>query len=294
MLNMDQLAAFVAAAEKGSFSAAARYLGKSQSSVSIGVNNLELDLSVTLFDRSTKYPTLTPQGERLYSQAKVLIRQAERIQSYAQEVVNEVEGELHIAIDPLVPFDVIDSALEKLAQQYPFTQIHIVKCTSQEITELLISEGIHLGLYITHKGVPDNLEFIAIEQVEWVCVCSPDSELADMNEVDNETLISKRQIACASMMQNPLLSATGKISQDIWTASDQDDMIRLVEQGIGWAFLPKQMSSEKLTAGTLIEFSPEFKKTAVHTAVDLIWKANTPIGPVMSFLLDELVQKRNE
>lgn len=291
MLNMDQLAAFVAAAEKGSFSAAARHLGKSQSSVSIGVNNLELDLGVTLFDRSTKYPTLTPQGERLYAQAKVLIRQAERIQSYAQEVVNEVEGELKIAIDPLVPLDVIDSALEKLAQKFPYTQIHILKYNNEQITESLLSEDTHLGLHITHKGVPDNLEFIAIEQVEWVCVCSPDSELADMDEVDNETLISKRQIACESMMSNPLLSATGKISQDIWTASDQDDMIRLVEQGIGWAFLPKQMSIEKLALGTLIEFSPEFKKTRMHTAIDIIWKANAQHGPVMRFLLDELTPK---
>ncbi|SON52640.1 LysR family transcriptional regulator [Vibrio tapetis] len=291
MLNMDQLAAFVAAAEKGSFSAAARHLGKSQSSVSIGVNNLELDLGVTLFDRSTKYPTLTPQGERLYAQAKVLIRQAERIQSYAQEVVNEVEGELKIAIDPLVPFDVIDSTLEKLAQQFPYTQIHIAKYNNEQITSLLLSEEVNLGLHITHKGIPDNLEFIAIEQVEWICVCSPDSELADMDEVDNETLISKRQIACDSMMINPLLSATGKISQDIWTASDQDDMVRLVEQGIGWAFLPKQMSLEKLALGTLIEFNPEFKKTNMHSVIDLIWKANAQQGPVMRFLLNELAPK---
>ena len=52
MSSLDQLQAFVSAADHGSFSAAARQLGKAQSAVSTAVINLEIDTGVDLFDRS--------------------------------------------------------------------------------------------------------------------------------------------------------------------------------------------------------------------------------------------------
>ncbi len=52
--SIAQLDAFVTTVTEGSFSAAARKLGKAQSRVSTAVANLEIDLGVTLFDRSGK------------------------------------------------------------------------------------------------------------------------------------------------------------------------------------------------------------------------------------------------
>ncbi|MGY5453016.1 LysR family transcriptional regulator [Agarivorans sp. MS3-6] len=290
MLNLEQLSAFIAAAEKGSFSAAARHTGKSQSSVSIAVNNLELDLGITLFDRSSKYPSLTHQGERLYEQAKVLMRQAERLQSYAQAAVNEVEDIVKIAIDPIVPLTVIDIALEKMSRKFPHTQVQLLKLSGQHLNDAVLNEEVQLGVHLASKAVPDNLDFVSIAQIEWVCVCSPDSALADMQEVDNETLIAQRQIVCSSMLENAALKNSGKVSQDTWQAFDQDDLVRLVEQGLGWAFLPKQMAVEKQASGTLIEFAPEFQRTAMYYPADLVWKANLKQGPVMRFLIELLPQ----
>lgn len=48
--SIEQLQAFVASAEQGSFSAAARHLGKAQSVVSAAIANLEADLNLSLFD----------------------------------------------------------------------------------------------------------------------------------------------------------------------------------------------------------------------------------------------------
>ena len=64
MINLEQTIAFVTTVEAGSFSAAARKLNKSQSSVSIGVSNLEDELGLSLFDRQTRKPTLTKAGEK--------------------------------------------------------------------------------------------------------------------------------------------------------------------------------------------------------------------------------------
>ena len=61
-VSLDQLRAFIAAVDEGSFSAGARRLHRAQSAVSELVSNLEAQIGVVLFDRSERYPKLTPAG----------------------------------------------------------------------------------------------------------------------------------------------------------------------------------------------------------------------------------------
>ena len=60
MASNEVLQAFVQAATQGSFSAAARRIGRAQSAVSTAVGLLEADLGVELFDRSRRNAVLTP------------------------------------------------------------------------------------------------------------------------------------------------------------------------------------------------------------------------------------------
>ncbi|AOW48278.1 hypothetical protein A4R89_01350 [Acetobacter ascendens] len=61
-VSLEQLEAFVATADAGSFSAAARRLGRAQSAISTHVANLEVDLGLELFLRTGRTPVLTPEG----------------------------------------------------------------------------------------------------------------------------------------------------------------------------------------------------------------------------------------
>src|ERR1700733_8113438 len=61
-VSLDQLRTFIAAVDEGSFSAASRKLLRSQSVISEAVGNLEDQIGVALFDRSGRYPKLTPAG----------------------------------------------------------------------------------------------------------------------------------------------------------------------------------------------------------------------------------------
>ncbi len=68
--TLDQLEAFVTAVNQGSFSAAARKIGKAQSRVSTAITNLEADLGFELFDRSARLPVLTPEGKEMFTEHK--------------------------------------------------------------------------------------------------------------------------------------------------------------------------------------------------------------------------------
>ena len=58
-LTLDQLRVLIAVADEGSFSGAARRLGRVQSAISQAVQTLEATLELALFDRSAKKPVLT-------------------------------------------------------------------------------------------------------------------------------------------------------------------------------------------------------------------------------------------
>ena len=78
-MELEELRIFVALCEEGGFSAAARKLYKSHSSVSRAVSALERELGVTLCIRDSRSFALTAAGERLYDGAKALLREADEL-----------------------------------------------------------------------------------------------------------------------------------------------------------------------------------------------------------------------
>ena len=72
--TLDQLRQFVLTADSGSFSEAARRLGRAQSAVSTAIGLLEADLGVELFDRSRRNAQPTDAGALLLLEARELLR----------------------------------------------------------------------------------------------------------------------------------------------------------------------------------------------------------------------------
>ena len=78
-MELEQLRVFLAAAEAGGFSPAARALYVSHSTVSRTVAALERELGTPLFVRSNRTQTLTEAGRILADEARGLLMQAERV-----------------------------------------------------------------------------------------------------------------------------------------------------------------------------------------------------------------------
>ncbi len=105
-LTLDQMRVLVAVADAGSFSAAARKLGRVQSAISQSIQTLETTLGVSLFDRSGKTPQLTDAGKALVGDSRALIAGAQAIRARAQSMAEDVEPELTLAVE----LDAADSA----------------------------------------------------------------------------------------------------------------------------------------------------------------------------------------
>src|SRR6202035_1190431 len=98
-VSLDQLRAFIAAADEGSFSAAGRRLRRAQSVVSQTLANLEGRLGVKLFDRGARLPMLTEQGRALLADARAVAGNVDLFKARAKSLAGGLEPELGVAVD---------------------------------------------------------------------------------------------------------------------------------------------------------------------------------------------------
>ena len=118
-LTLDQLRILIAVADSGSFSAAARQLGRVQSAVSQSVQSLEATLGVMLFDRGERTPKLSEAGRALLIDAREIVSSAESLRAHAESIVSEVEPELSLAVDAVLPADALRASLKALSHEFP-------------------------------------------------------------------------------------------------------------------------------------------------------------------------------
>ncbi|WP_155487886.1 LysR family transcriptional regulator, partial [Vibrio harveyi] len=112
--------------EEGSFSSAARKLGKSQSTVSTAVQNLESDLGFNLFNRQNSKVWLTEKGKRLFHlSAPVVSRYRELITTAIQMNISE-QIVYRVGIDPLVFNKDVKKTLLDFSEAFPNVDLVVV------------------------------------------------------------------------------------------------------------------------------------------------------------------------
>src|SRR6202167_595262 len=118
-LTLDQMRVLVAVADAGSFSTPARKLDPLQPAISQSIQTLETTLGVTLFDRSGKTPRLTDAGKALVGDSRALIAGAQPIRARAQSIAEDVEPELTLAVDSMLPIPLLMESLKALRLAFP-------------------------------------------------------------------------------------------------------------------------------------------------------------------------------
>jgi DNA-binding transcriptional LysR family regulator len=83
------------------FSAGARRLHRTQSVVSELVSNFEAQLGVVPFDRSERYPKLTPAGVLLVADARSVVANVGLLKARAKGIAGGLESELSAVVDVL-------------------------------------------------------------------------------------------------------------------------------------------------------------------------------------------------
>ncbi|CAJ1882931.1 HTH-type transcriptional regulator MetR [Aeromonas salmonicida] len=235
--SLEQLRVLLAAAQAGSFSAAARQLGKAQSVVSTAIANLEIDLGLELFDRSARYPVLTEAGTRIHQEATILLAQSERLQAIAGELAAGVESRLTLAIDDDSHLPWLGSLLEEFATRYPGVELELLFPLMEDVTELLKSGRAQLGISYQKERPERELASCSLGSVKMPLVVSPDHPLARKTPLRESDLQGARQLMVTGRREGTERHRF-RLSAQVWWVEGDLGILELVKLGLGWASVP--------------------------------------------------------
>src|SRR5580704_13844365 len=124
-VELRQLSHFVAVAEEGSFTRAARRLNYVQSALSVSVQALERELGVRLFDRTTHRVTLTGPGEALLPAARRTLTAGDEIRDLAAALKGVLRGRLRVGLMQSFAFADVPGVLGRFHRQHPDVEIQV-------------------------------------------------------------------------------------------------------------------------------------------------------------------------
>ena len=287
--SLEQLKALLAAAETGSFSAAARKLGKAQSVVSTAISNLEIDLGLELFDRSARYPVLTEAGTRIHQEASILLAQSERLQAIAGELAAGVESRLTLAIDDDSHLPWLGSLLEEFATRYPGVELELLFPLMEDVTELLKSGRAQLGISYQKERPEWELASCSLGSVKMPLVVSPDHPLARKTPLRESDLQGARQLMVTGRREGTERHRF-RLSAQVWWVEGDLGILELVKLGLGWASVPDFLLHRPLARGEVVVLNPDFIALA-ELALELQWYRARPLGQAGRWLKEALLAR---
>jgi DNA-binding transcriptional LysR family regulator len=188
-VELRHLRHFVAVADAGGISAAARALGLTQPALSRQIKALEDDLGVLLLDRGARSFTLTSAAETLLTDARKLL---EFCDAMAARVRSAADGlPLRIGYSPSLAGDFLPFAIECFGQLHPGVRVSLHDASSLEMQQSLLAGKLDLMVSVP-CGTTDAIHWTTLRECGWQIALSPRHRLATHTAVKPADLDGER------------------------------------------------------------------------------------------------------
>jgi DNA-binding transcriptional LysR family regulator len=278
----ESLEAFVQTVASGSFSAAARALGKSQSTISSAIANLEDDLDFTLFDRSGRQPVLTEQGQRALAQVQQILAASQRLDELAVRLSQGVEPRLSMAISDFWQADHHENLLNRFEARYPDIEFECMIAEDADALDLIQAGRVHLGVVRAQPQLPPDLAVARLQVgAQMAIYLHQNHAFSQLDQVSEGQLGELRHLRLNTWVQNHDPLPAGRV----WAAPSYLLLLEMAEQGFGWSILPRWLV-EQFGHQVLKELPvPGWPQ---RIAVDVVWSRRNPPGPAGRWMIDQL------
>ncbi|SMX39377.1 LysR family transcriptional regulator [Maliponia aquimaris] len=280
--TLRQLQFFVAAAEQGSVSAAAKALAISQSSVTEAIKALEADLGIRLFERRARGLEITVAGHQFLRHARKIrddvsdARRAFMVESDART------GEIRLGVTSLVAGYGLSDALGRYRRTFPGVHISAVEDSGEYLEHLLIGGEIDVAFLIVsnlHNRAAFQMESIAASAMRlWLPLGHPlaAEEAVSLADVAREPLIMLSVEEIESSTQS-LLSSLGARPEVAFRTSSVEAVRSLVATGMGVAILPDLIYRPWSLEGDRIEIR-DVSGDLPTVQVGMAWRRGAPLS----------------
>ncbi|MDC5856766.1 LysR family transcriptional regulator [Vibrio europaeus] len=288
-MTNEQLKAFLAVAEQGSFRKAAKTIFKTQAAVSASIKSLEERYGVQMFNRDEYRPTLTEAGKAFYNNAKITMNHFQRLDQIGHQLTKGVEPEFTIVVSIAVDLPPLLAKIKSITSQFSNTQFRIHTESLHGVVERIddnradLAFGPALGLNIAHEKLP-------IAKVNFINVAAPDYFPPSTNyKFTLEEIAEYAQIVTRDSATHSTKASFHTLpNREAWNVHDFMTKKELIKAGFGWGSIPEHLINDELKQGLLVPIHVEGIPLKASGELFMFRNRNHHHGLVSQKLWDQL------
>ena len=255
-MQINQINAFLAVAELGSFSLAAEQLHITQPAVSKRIRQLETSINTELFDRIGKRSILTPNGKAFKPHAERILQELKSYRFSLSRQQDSPSGSLSFATSHHIGLHRLPGTLRDFKIRYPQVDLDLHFMDSEDACVAIANNELELAIVTLPELADEKLccEPVWVDQL--VVVTAADHPLAGRQEIDPAELVEHAAIlpslgTFTRKIINSLFS-TGKEQLKIILETNYLETIKvMVSANLGWSILPQSMVDSSLSSHRL-------------------------------------------
>ena len=290
-ITLDQLRTFIAVADEGSFSSAGRKLRRVQSAVSHAMANLESQLGVRIWDRSTKIPTLTEAGSVLLTNARRICADVDALRRVAESLVSGLEPSVSVAVDALLPVRALVDLCKEFAQKFPTVQLRLYTDTLSAVSARVMDGTCQVGV-IGPAADAQGLERQHLSVVRMIPVVARDHPLARLRgRIATHVLAEYVHIVLSERDGSRQTEDQGVLSSNTWRVADLATKHALLLGGLGWGNLPEHLVKKDLAQERLVRIqAAAWGEDTWLLSLSIVHRPELTKGPATRWLLQRMTE----
>jgi DNA-binding transcriptional LysR family regulator len=291
-MDLRHLRCFIAVAEELHFGRAAERLHLTQPPVSLAIKELEDELGVRLFERTSRRMSITRAGEDALRDARAVLAAADTMRRRAREAAQGLVGSLSIGFISLPPYSFLPHTLRTFTEDYARVKLVLQEGVTDQIIGDVQSGGLDIGLVFRTPDLPATLDSRLVHSEPLVVALPASHAMTGARQVALEKLSHERFIGF-ERLHGPLMfdaivatCMRHDFSPKLFHARQMHTIVSLVSGGIGVALVPG--SVQALHREGVVYRSIKGTKTVVETVV--VWRRSDD-SPLVKALLASLPLK---